>query len=54
VANRVDLLDALTASQQSLLILAILVIAFMLVEPTGLRGLWMKVRRYFASWPFRY
>jgi branched-chain amino acid transport system permease protein len=54
LANRVDLLEALTASQQSLLILAILVIGFMLVEPTGLRGLWVKLRRYFATWPFRY
>ncbi len=53
-ANRLDLLEALTASQQSLLILALLVIGFMLLEPTGLRGVWMKVKRYFASWPFRY
>jgi branched-chain amino acid transport system permease protein len=53
-ANRLDLLEALTTSQQSLLILAVLVIGFMLLEPTGLRGIWMKVKRYFASWPFRY
>ena len=53
-ANRLDLLEALTASQQSLLVLAILVIGFMLVEPAGLRGVWMNVKRYFASWPFRY
>jgi branched-chain amino acid transport system permease protein len=54
MANRVDLLEALTASQQSLLILAVLVIGFMLIEPTGLRGLWVKLKRYFATWPFRY
>lgn len=54
VANRIDALDAVSASQQSLLVLALLVIAFMLVEPAGLRGLWLRVRRYFASWPFRY
>jgi len=54
LANRIDLLEALTASQQSLLILAVLVIGFMLVEPTGLRGLWVKLKRYFATWPFRY
>jgi branched-chain amino acid transport system permease protein len=53
-ANRVDLLDALSSSQQSLLVLAVLVIGFMLIEPTGLRGIWVKVRQYFSGWPFRY
>ena len=54
VANRLDVLEALTASQQSLLILALLVIGFMLVEPDGLRGIWLRLKRYFQSWPFRY
>jgi branched-chain amino acid transport system permease protein len=49
-----DVLEALTTSQQSLLMLAVLVIGFMLLEPNGLRGVWLRVRRYFASWPFRY
>jgi len=53
-AHRVELLDALSSSQHSLLVLAVLVIAFMLIEPTGLRGLWVKVRQDFANWPFRY
>ena len=52
--NRLDLLEALTGSQQSLLVLAVLVIGFMLVEPAGLHGVWLNIRRYFASWPFRY
>lgn len=54
VANQLELLEALSAAQQSLLVLAILVIGFMLVEPAGLRGLWLRMKRYFASWPFRY
>ncbi len=54
VAGRFDVLEALTTSQQSLLALAILVIGFMLVEPMGLRGVWLRIKRYFASWPFRY
>jgi branched-chain amino acid transport system permease protein len=53
-ANRLDLLQGLSSSQQSGLMLAVLVIAFMLIEPAGLRGMWMSVRRYFAAWPFRY
>ena len=54
VANEAEVLEALSASQQSLLVLAVLVIGFMLLEPAGLRGLWMRVLRYFATWPFRY
>ena len=54
VANRFDLFDNLTTAQQSMLVLAVLVIGFMLVEPMGLRGVWLRIRRYFASWPFRY
>jgi branched-chain amino acid transport system permease protein len=53
-ANRFELFDNLTAAQQSMLVLAVLVIGFMLVEPTGLRGVWLRVKRYFGSWPFRY
>jgi branched-chain amino acid transport system permease protein len=54
VANRLDVLQGLSASQQSGLMLAMLVIGFMLIEPTGLRGVWVRVKRYFTSWPFKY
>ena len=53
-ANRFELFDNLTAAQQSMLVLAVLVIGFMLVEPAGLRGVWLRVKRYFGSWPVRY
>jgi branched-chain amino acid transport system permease protein len=23
-------------------------------EPLGLYGVWMRIKRYFAAWPFRY
>ncbi len=52
--SRIDLLEALTASQQSLLVLALLVIVLMLVEPQGLVAIWRRIRDYFAAWPFRY
>jgi hypothetical protein len=32
----------------------VLVIGFMLVEPAGMRGFWLRLRRYFESWRFRY
>jgi len=31
-----------------------LIIAFILFEPTGLAGIWRRVKIYFKSWPFRY
>jgi ABC-type branched-subunit amino acid transport system permease subunit len=31
-----------------------LIIAFILFEPTGLAGIWRRVKIYFQSWPFRY
>jgi len=32
----------------------VLIIAFITLEPRGLYGLWMRVRNYFAAWPFSY
>ena len=52
--GEIGMLEALTSTQQSMLVLAVLVIGFMLVEPRGLQGIWQRVRLYFASWPFKY
>lgn len=32
----------------------LLIIVFLLLEPRGLAALWMRVRRWFESWPFSY
>jgi branched-chain amino acid transport system permease protein len=32
----------------------VLVIVFLLAEPLGLAGVWLKVKAYFKSWPFSY
>ncbi len=34
-----------------LLVFGITVIAFMVFEPHGLRGIWQRIKRYFTSWP---
>lgn len=36
----------------SSLIYGILLILFLMFVPTGLAGLWARIRRYFATWPF--
>jgi branched-chain amino acid transport system permease protein len=47
-------LDQLSSSLQSTLLFAILVIACLVFEPLGLYGLWLRAKRYFLAWPFRY
>ena len=31
-----------------------LIVLFLIVEPLGLYGLWIRVRNYFKAWPFSY
>jgi len=47
-------LDQLSSSLQSTLLFAILVITCLVFEPLGLYGLWLRAKRYFMAWPFRY
>lgn len=47
-------LSQLPSSLQSTLLFAILVIACLRYEPLGLYGLWLRAKRYFMAWPFRY
>lgn len=35
-------------------VFGVLMLAFLLLEPRGLVGLWERARAYFALWPFRY
>jgi len=48
------LISQLTSSQQRIVLFSVIVCGFLLLEPLGLAGLWLRVRTYFASWPFRY
>jgi branched-chain amino acid transport system permease protein len=31
-----------------------LIIAFLIFEPRGLYGIWVRIRNYWKSWPFTY
>lgn len=44
----------LTSSQQSTLLFALVVIGFLVFEPLGILGIWLRIKRYFVAWPFRY
>lgn len=54
VGAHIPLVNALSSGQQSTLLFAIIVCVFLVFEPLGLFGLWLRVKRYFAAWPFRY
>ncbi|MGC5584886.1 branched-chain amino acid ABC transporter permease [Ornithinimicrobium sp. W1679] len=36
------------------MLFGILIVAFMILEPRGIFGLWHRVRTYFKAWPFSY
>ena len=48
------LVSALPSHQRATVLFAVAVIVMLIVEPLGLFGLWLRVKRYFITWPFKY
>ena len=44
----------LTTQQLEQIIYGLLIIVFLIVEPRGLFGLWVRVKNYWTRWPFSY
>jgi branched-chain amino acid transport system permease protein len=44
----------LTTFQLQTIIYGALIVAFLIAEPRGLFGLWVRTRNYFRAWPFSY
>ena len=44
----------LNVSQFNLVLYGVLLIVFLIFEPLGLYGIWMRVRNYWKGWPFTY
>ncbi len=44
----------ITIAAANQMIFGALIIAFLLFEPRGLAGIWLRVRNYFVAWPFSY
>jgi len=44
----------ITTFQLQTLLYGVLIVVFLIVEPRGLFGLWVRVRTYWKSWPFSY
>ncbi|MFC2153705.1 branched-chain amino acid ABC transporter permease [Actinomycetota bacterium] len=44
----------LNVSQFNLVLYGVLLIVFLIFEPLGLYGIWMRIRNYWKGWPFTY
>ena len=47
-------LSELSSAQRSTLLTAVIVSCFMIFEPLGLFGIWIRIKIYFMAWPFKY
>ena len=45
---------SLSSAQQSTVLFSAAVIAVLIFEPLGLYGVWLRIKRTFVAWPFRY
>lgn len=54
VGRHLPLVDRLTSAQQATVLFSIAVVAVLVAEPLGLFGVWLRVKRYFMTWPFKY
>jgi branched-chain amino acid transport system permease protein len=51
---QLPMLSGLSSAQQATLLFSLVVVGFLIFEPLGLLGFWLRVKRYFLAWPFKY
>ena len=44
----------LSVAQLNLVLYGLLIIGFLIFEPLGLFGIWLRIRNYWKGWPFTY
>lgn len=54
VGRLLPLVQDLSTAQQQTVLFSLVVGAFLLFEPLGLFGIWLRTKLYFMAWPFRY
>ena len=52
--GELPIISELSGAQRKAAFQAILVTSFLMAEPLGLFGIWLRVKSYFMAWPFRY
>jgi branched-chain amino acid transport system permease protein len=38
----------------SVVVYGLVIILFLILEPQGLFGIWIRIKRYFKTWPYTY
>ncbi|MDQ3335475.1 MAG: branched-chain amino acid ABC transporter permease [Myxococcota bacterium] len=54
IGPSLPLIGDLPTGLQTSVLFSILVIGVLVIEPLGLLGIWLRIKRYFVAWPFRY
>ncbi|MEM6929692.1 MAG: branched-chain amino acid ABC transporter permease [Myxococcota bacterium] len=54
VGRQLPVISSLPSAQQSTVLFSVLVIAVLVLEPLGIYGVWLRVKRVFMAWPFRF
>ena len=54
IAREITLVKSIAPNIRSTIIFSLIVCGFMIFEPLGLFGIWLRIKRYFMAWPFRY
>jgi branched-chain amino acid transport system permease protein len=54
IGPKLPYIAQLPTGLQTSVLFSLLVIGVLLVEPLGLLGIWLRIKRYFMAWPFRY
>lgn len=54
VGEKLPYIAELPTGLQTAVLFSLLVIIVLVIEPLGLLGLWLRIKRYFLAWPFRY
>ena len=44
----------LSIFQLNIVLYGILIVVFLIAEPLGLYGIWVRIRNYWKAWPFSY
>lgn len=44
----------LSVADWNLILFGVLIVVFLIFEPLGLYGIWLKIRNYWKTWPFSY
>lgn len=44
----------ITVSSLNLVVFGLLIVGFLIFEPYGLAGIWLRIKAYFKTWPFSY